>query len=172
MKFSEILLHFGKVDAPAPPGRLGLIGVPISGGVGEPLWPQNAKSCPILVKWVPLRPRESPCPGVAKPCPGMDRPSPGVDSPYPGVDFPCPGMDFPCHERISPKDETKRCPQRMCLKDIAKGCAQRMSPKDIPEGYPPAWTRPPTRTGSRIKQFVSPRSPIISCSNRKTITWR
>ena len=50
MKFSEILLHFGKVGAPAPPGRLGLIGVTISGGFGEPLWPQNAESSPFLVK--------------------------------------------------------------------------------------------------------------------------
>ena len=51
MKFSETLLHFGKVGAPAPPGRLGLIGVTISGGFGEPLWHQNAKSCSFLGKY-------------------------------------------------------------------------------------------------------------------------
>ena len=51
MEFSEMLLHFGEVGAPAPLGRLGLIGVTISGGFGEPPWPQNAKSSPFLVKY-------------------------------------------------------------------------------------------------------------------------
>ena len=52
MNFSEMSLHFGAVGAPAPPGRLGLIGVTISGGFGEPLWHQNAKKSPPLVKYV------------------------------------------------------------------------------------------------------------------------
>ena len=51
MNFSEMSLHFGAVGALTPPGRLGLIGVTISGGFGDPLWPQNAKSRPFLVKY-------------------------------------------------------------------------------------------------------------------------
>ncbi len=51
MESSETLLHFGKVVAPAPPGRLGLIGVTISGGFGGPLWHHNAKSYLFLVNY-------------------------------------------------------------------------------------------------------------------------
>ena len=125
----------------------------------------------------------SPCPGMANPCPGMDRPSPGVDSPCPGVDSPCPGvdspcpgMDSPCHERMFPKDVPnaypKGCAPRLSPKGEPKGCPQRITPKDVPKGSPHSGhlpirprTRPPTRTGSRLQQFVSPRSPSFNDSD-------